>query len=218
MPRVQQLVDRPRDQRRETVKVERGRHGVGQPHQRLARIVPGAEEHAIDQRLCAGIEPVDDEHDDECHDERRHHARHSDIQPTEEHVQAGEQSGVAKGDDSGGDGVDRPHAHDRADVEELVAHDGVRHREREDERQLPQLVEEGDRLVEHDLHGGSDDRRQVPDAEAGQQHARTLAHERRGAGARGLRQTDEQLDERRRPVDRDEPRAGGPRVARHRHL
>ena len=218
MERVQQLVRRCRDQRRETIEIERGRHRVGQSHQRLARVVAGAEEQAIDQRLRTGVEPVDDEHDDECDNERGHHARHADVQAAEQHVQSGQQAGVAEGHDGGRDGVDRADAHHGADVEQLVANDRVGDREREDERQLPQLVQEGDRLVEYDLRGRPNDRRKVADTEAGQQHARTLAHEVRRPAAGSAGQHHEQLDERRRPVDCDEPCARSPRVARHRQL
>ena len=215
---MQDLVDGAGDQRGEAVELERGGHGVGQPHERLPRVVALSKEEPVDQRLRPRVHAVHQEDDHERHQQRRHHARHGEVEPREQHVEPGQQARVAEGDGGGDHGVHGARAHDGADVEELVAHDGVGHRQREDEGQPPQLGEVGDRLVQHDLGRGAEDGQQVPDAEAGEQDPRPLADQRGGAQAGGPAEADEQLHERGRPVDGDGARGGRPRVPRHRRL
>ena len=76
----------------------------------------------------------------------------------EEEIEAGQEPDISERHQARHDRIDRAHADRRADIEELIAHDGVGHGGGEDEVELQHEVQIRHRGAGDDLRGGAEER------------------------------------------------------------
>ena len=129
--RAEELVGRPGDERLQPVQLEHRGHLVRERLERALGVVAVPEEEAVDEPPHPAVDGVHEEHHGERDAGRGHHGRDIELHAREEEIDPGQEPDVGERHQARHHRVDRSHPDRRADVEELVARDGVRHGRRE---------------------------------------------------------------------------------------
>ncbi len=180
------------------VQIEQARHRAGQRPHGLDVVGPLAEEGAVHRPAHPLPQRVEQQRDQE-HEAGREPRRAREIGLGQERVGRREQQRIGAGDQPGQPGIDHRAADHHGGVEQAVAHGGVGDRGR---------VEQHERRAHLRVHRPLVDERQRPqhegepapeaEADAEQQHAGLLVHQRRDRAAPGV--------EERRDLDRERDR------------
>ena len=197
---MQLLLDGLSEQLDDPPEVEEPAHRLRHVLDRPLHVHALPEEQAVHQALRPEVQRVQQHHDQHRHHGGGHDGRLRGLPVRQEDVGGGDGARVGQHDEPGGRGVDGAGTERGADVEQVVADQGVGHDDGKQERQLPHRVQVGHRDMEDGLGHGPEDRRNVTEDERGAEDPGSLPDQGGAADHAGPGERKHEKDQRHTPV------------------